>query len=287
MKILITGSKRAIGWEIPRSKPGDVEICAVDIDELDITDYIQVNELVDDYRPGLIINAASYTAVDKAESEPETAFAVNSEGAGHLAKAAGIVGARFIHISTDFIFDGSQGSPWKPTDPTNPLGIYGESKLAGENTVRSELRKSALILRTSWLYSSHGNNFVKTMLRLMRERDELGVVADQIGSPTWAKTLAAVVWCASKKGDLEGTFHWADAGVASWYDFAIAIKEEGLAIGLLDHAIPVRPIGTDDYPVPARRPSNSVLDQSKTWEILGLEPLHWREALRQMLRELV
>jgi len=286
MRILITGSKGQLGYELLRSRPEGAEICAVDVDELDITSAGQVRELVDEFQPQLIVNAAAYTAVDRAESEPETVRGVNARGAENLARAATSSGARMIHISTDFVFDGSRGKPWKPGDPTAPLGVYGATKLEGEKAVQRALGRDSLILRTSWLYSAHGNNFVKTMLKLMREKDDLGVVADQVGSPTWAKTLADAVWAAARKPEVAGILHWSDAGAASWYDFAVAIQEEGIRSGLLNRRIPIRPIPTRSYPTPARRPFYSVLDSYASWEALDLEPLHWREALRCMLEEL-
>lgn len=286
MRILITGSKGQLGYELLRSQPENYEVCPVDIDELDITDLGQVEKLMNEFRPQFVINGAAYTAVDRAETEPEKAFAVNSDGAWNLAKASGYIDSRMIHVSTDFVFDGSKGSPWTPSDPTRPLGIYGRSKLEGEERVRRELKDLALILRTSWLYSACGNNFVKTMLRLMREKEFLGVVSDQIGSPTWANTLARAIWRIIQAGAPSGIYHWSDAGAASWYDFAVAIQEEGIQAGLLESKIPIRPIRTSEYPTPARRPSNSVLDQSSTWETFDLRPMHWRQALRDMLREL-
>lgn len=286
MRILITGSKGQLGYELLRSQPENYEVCPVDIDELDITDLGQVEKLMNEFRPQFVINGAAYTAVDRAETEPEKAFAVNSDGAWNLAKASGYIDSRMIHVSTDFVFDGSKGSPWTPSDPTRPLGIYGKSKLEGEERVRRELKDLALILRTSWLYSACGNNFVKTMLRLMREKEFLGVVSDQIGSPTWANTLARAIWRIIQAGAPSGIYHWSDAGAASWYDFAVAIQEEGIQAGILESKIPIRPIRTSEYPTPARRPSNSVLDQSSTWETFDLRPMHWRQALRDMLREL-
>jgi dTDP-4-dehydrorhamnose reductase len=286
MRILITGSKGQLGYELLRCQPENYEVCPVDIDELDITDLGQVEKLVNEFQPRFVINGAAYTAVDRAEAEPEKAFAVNSDGAWNLAKASGVSNSRMIHVSTDFVFDGSKGSPWTPSDSTSPLGIYGKSKLEGEERVRRELKDLALVLRTSWLYSAHGNNFVKTMLRLMQEKEFLGVVSDQIGSPTWANTLARAIWRIIQSDAPSGIFHWSDAGAASWYDFALAIQEEAIQAGLLKMKIPIHPIRTSEYPTPARRPSNSVLDQSSTWETFDLRPTHWRQALRDMLREL-
>jgi dTDP-4-dehydrorhamnose reductase len=286
MRILITGSKGQLGYELLRTRPEGYEIIAVDIEELDITDWAHVSAFLGEKQPDLIINSAAYTAVDRAEKEPDLAYSVNADGAGNLARGAGRYGARMVQISTDFVFNGKQGAPWKPSDVPDPLSVYGSSKLAGEERVRESLEENLLILRTSWLYSAHGSNFVKTMLHLLRDRDWLNIVGDQVGSPTWAKTLAEAIWFIAGKKELSGIHHWSDAGVASWYDFAVAIQEEGLQAGLLEREIPIRPISSVDYPTLAHRPAYSVLDKSSFWSLVDLEPLHWRIALRLMLKEL-
>jgi dTDP-4-dehydrorhamnose reductase len=252
---------------------------------LDITDAAAVDNRVDETRPGVIINAAAYTAVDRAEEEPHRAFAVNRDGVAHLAQAARDSGAALIHVSTDFVFDGTKSRPYLTADKPNPQGAYGASKLAGEVAVREAMGGRALIIRTAWVYSAHGNNFVKTMLRLMNSRDGVRVVDDQIGSPTWACGLARFIVHAAERG-LRGIYHWTDAGTASWYDFAVAIREEALALGLLSRKVPIRPITTEEFPTPAKRPSYSVLDKSASRGICALDAQHWRESLRQMLSEL-
>ncbi len=284
MKILITGSDGQLGWELRRTVPAGIELTACNSAELDITSGPLVNEVVSRLTPEIIINAAAYTAVDRAESEAERAMAVNRDGAANLAAAAADIGAGIIHVSTDFVFDGCHYRPYLPADVPHPAGVYGASKLAGERMVLAECRDSAVI-RTAWVYSSHGNNFVKTMLRLMAGRDELKVVADQIGSPTWAGGLAQALWqMAAAK--LTGVYHWTDAGVASWYDFACAIQEEALALGILGRQAVIRPLRTEDYPTPARRPPYSVLDKTCLWEKLGVVAPHWRFNLKKMLAEL-
>ena len=284
-RILLTGANGQLGWELQRSHPAHIKLHAHDADTLDITNATAVLEAVQSIKPDWIINTAAYTAVDKAESDKERAFAVNAEGARHLATAAGEHGARMIQVSTDFIFDGTSGQPYTKESAANPLSVYGASKLAGEIAVRETLGDAALIVRTAWVYSSHGHNFVKTMLRLMAERESLGIVADQIGSPTWAHGLAQALWQAIGL-DLHGTHHWTDAGVASWYDFACAIHDEARALGLLPRDCTLRPIRTQDYPTPARRPGFSLLDKSTTWQALGIQyPSHWRTQLRAMLNE--
>jgi len=285
LKVLITGAGGQAGQALCRTAPDQVEIFSLDRDRLDITDGVAVLRTVRAERPDLVINAAAYTAVDKAETEQDQAFAVNATAVGNLAAAAAATGARFIHISTDFVFDGSQSSPYRPEDRTNPLSVYGASKRAGEELALAA-NPGSLILRTGWLYSAHGKNFVKTILRLLGERGELGVIADQVGTPTWAVSLAAAIWAATARPGLRGIYHWSDAGVASWYDFAHAIQEEALDLSLVARAIALNPITTADYPTPARRPAYSVLDKTAAWRDFALTGQHWRLTLRQMLKEL-
>ncbi|KAF1081097.1 MAG: dTDP-4-dehydrorhamnose reductase [Candidatus Rifleibacterium amylolyticum] len=283
-KILIVGMGGQLGFELKRSCPGNCSLIAPTEAELDITDRAAVTGHIVAERPIAIINCAAYTAVDKAESEADRAFAVNQNGPQYLAEAAKAVDALFVHISTDFVFSGNQGRPYRPGDQPEPLNVYGKSKLAGEKAVLASGAR-ALIIRTAWLYSSHGNNFIKTMLRLMSERDSLGVVADQTGTPTWAAALAELIWRLVDK-NTTGIFHWSDAGTASWYDFAVAIYEEATALGLLKQPVQIRPIATADYPTPATRPAFSVLDKSTAYAASGLQPVHWRANLRKMLSEL-
>jgi dTDP-4-dehydrorhamnose reductase len=285
MKVLVTGCNGQLGWELKRSMPHGIEPMWTDVAELDISNRAAVDELVHKFQPTVIINAAAYTAVDKAETEKEISFKINRDGAANLAKAAAFVGARFLHVSTDFVFDG-QGKPYLPTDIVNPLSVYGASKAEGERLVLLSGAK-ALIVRTAWVYCSHGGNFVKTMLRLMAEKPSLSVVCDQVGSPTWAKGLATTLWAyAQAQEAATGIVHYTDSGVASWYDFAVAIQEEGMALGLLKVAVPITPIPAAQYPTPARRPGFSVLDKASTIATLGAAP-HWRVQLRAMLKELL
>ncbi len=189
-----------------------------------------------------------------------------------------------LHLSTDFVFDGKSGQPYRPTDATHPLNVYGATKQAGEQHVLKGGR--GIVLRTSWVYASAGKNFVLTMLKLMKERDQLNVVCDQIGTPTWAMSAAAAVWALIELGPQGGIYHWTDLGVASWYDFAVAIQEEALARGLLTRAAGIVPIPSAAYAARAARPSFSVLDTSSTRALLRIPALHWRESLRRMLDEL-
>ena len=286
MKVLITGANGQVGWELQQTAPADVEIITLHRADLDITDRSAVMSVIKEHRPDLVINTAAYTAVDKAEEEADKAYKANADGAANIALAAEDCDARLIHLSTDFVFDGTGSEPYRPEDEPKPMGVYGASKLQGERAVMAETMGRAVILRTAWVYSVHGSNFVKTMLRLMAERDELNVVADQVGTPTWAKELAKAIWLIAGKKDMQGIYHWTDEGNASWYDFAVAIQEEALGLGLLQKAIPIKPIKTEKYPTPAKRPAYSVLDKTSTIEALGHKPSHWRESLKQMLIEL-
>jgi len=290
-KVLITGADGQLGYELQRTVPLGYECIATDKEDLDITNTDAVNAFVTNMSPDVIINSAAYTAVDKAEEETELATAINTTGAANLAQVCKDAsntgqGIQFIQISTDFVFDGKGHTPYPIDAPAEPEGMYGKTKQDGDVLVQKILGDDAFIIRTSWLYSAHGNNFVKTMLRFMQERDELGIIADQIGTPTWANSLAQAVWQAIEK-KVTGIHHWSDAGVASWYDFAYAIMEEGVALGLLNQAITINPITTADYPTPASRPCYSVMDKTTTWKALDMKSDHWRVALRQMMSELV
>lgn len=286
MKVLITGAGGQLGHSLLKTAAASCEIRSFTRAELDITDVRAVLGAVKEFEPQVIINAAAYTAVDKAETERELAFAINADGPENLAKAALERGARLIHISTDFVFDGGKSSPYLPEDEMHPLGVYGASKAEGERRVRSVMGNAAVIIRTGWVYASEGNNFVKTMLRLMAEEGRMGVIADQVGTPTWAVSMAEALWKTVNTPDSKGTHHWSDAGVASWYDFALAIQEEALTAGLLNREIPIKPIATQDYPLPAKRPAYSVLDKRSLLDTTGIIPLHWRVNLRTMLKEL-
>ncbi len=285
MKVLIVGSNGQLGWELQRTIPRGIDISAVDMPQIDITNPESIAGVMDRENPDWVINCAAYTNVDRAESDRDAAHAINCEGAGNLARAVSRAGARLVHISTDFIFSGEGSRPYRPEDVPAPQSVYGRTKLDGEKVVEQVLGKETLIIRTAWLYSSHGHNFVHTMIRLMKEKPALTVIDDQIGTPCWARGLAEAVWAAVEK-NLSGIFHWTDAGAASWYDFAVAIQEEALAAGLLEKKIPVAPIPTRAYPTPARRPAYSVLDKTGTWEATGLSPCHWREQLRIMIGEI-
>ena len=285
MRVLVTGAGGQLGRALGTAGPPGVELRMLDRSSLDIADPAAVADYCVAWRPEVILNAAAYTAVDLAESEPEAARLGNVTGPAALAGVAARTGARLVHVSTDFVFDGRASRPYAPGDPTDPLGEYGRSKLEGERAVLDALGERAIIVRTAWVYAASGRNFVTTMLRLMATRDEVRVVSDQVGSPTAAFSLAQVLWALAARPDVSGVFHWTDAGVASWYDFAVAIAEEGHAAGLLERPVRVVPIMTEDYPTPARRPSYSVLDCRGTVQATGIQPRHWRENLRTVLQE--
>ncbi|WP_241521056.1 dTDP-4-dehydrorhamnose reductase [Kineobactrum sediminis] len=283
--IVVTGARGQLGRELQRSAPATVNLVSLDRAQLDISDAAAVESCLENHRPDWVLNAAAYTAVDRAESDEDQATAINATGAVNLAAACARIGCRMVHVSTDFVFSGEAAHPYTPSSPTHPLGAYGRSKLAGERAVQAAL-PGAFIMRTGWVYSRSDANFVNTMLRLMRERDSLAVVCDQVGTPTWARGLAEAIWAAVERPQLQGIYHWSDAGVCSWYDFAVAIAEEGLAAGLLSRPVAVLPIPASDYPTPAQRPAFSVLDKQQSWHDLGLSPVHWRVQLRAMLQDL-
>ncbi|MDO8862777.1 dTDP-4-dehydrorhamnose reductase [Haliea sp. E1-2-M8] len=283
--VLITGAGGQLGRELQLLAPEDLRVVSLDRAALDITEPQDLRQVLGELRPDWVLNAAAYTAVDRAEGEEALALRINAEGAGHLAAACASTGTGLVHVSTDFVFDGESGHPYAPDAAPAPLGAYGRSKLEGERAVLAA-HPRALIVRTGWVYSRFGGNFVKTMLRLMAERDSLAVVCDQIGTPTWARSLAQALWAAVDRPLLQGIYHWSDAGVCSWYDFAVAIAEEGLAAGLLARSPEVRPIPGSEYPTPARRPACSVLDKQQSWRDLAIAPVHWRVQLRAMLQDL-
>ena len=290
MKLLITGSKGQLGWELCRQgKDQGYDLIPLDLPEFDITDKSAVYNAVRRSNAGIVINASAYTAVDKAESEIDIAFAVNRDGASYLASACAEVHIPLIHISTDYVFDGSKEGPYLETDPVTPIGVYGKSKAEGEDEVRSNL-KEHIIIRTSWLYGVHGNNFVKTMLRLGKEREELRVVDDQYGCPTFAADLAeAILTIASfiEKGEniSWGTYHYCGGGSTTWYGFALKIFEIAKTYDTLK-LIKLIPITTSEYAKPARRPANSIMDCALLERNFGITPKPCDESLTRMITEL-
>lgn len=286
-KILLTGITGQVGAELQQTLTKLGEVIGVDRATLDLTKTEQIETAIATIKPDIIVNAAAYTAVDKAETESELAMAINATAPKIMAAAAEKIGATLLHISTDYVFDGKNHTPYSETDPTNPLGIYGKSKLLGEMGVRENCDRQ-IVLRTAWVYGSRGHgNFVKTMLRLGAEREELRVVADQIGSPTWSYDIAETITTLLSKITVipSGTYHYTSSGVASWYDLAVAIFSEAKPIGFPLKIERVLPIATAEYPTPSRRPAYSVLSKSKITQALESYPPHWRESLRQMLTQ--
>lgn len=285
MRILVTGGSGQLGRELAKcqNEHPDWHFLFTDLPQADICNRRQIEGIVSGERIDTIVNCAAYTAVDRAESEPEQARMVNVEGPRILATVAAAHDSRLIHLSTDFVFDGGGTRPYVETDPTAPLCTYGLTKRDGESAVLAA-HPASIIVRTSWLYSAHGGNFVKTMRRLGRERSQLRVVADQVGSPCWAADLArAVLRIAAdpKAGTgVTGIFHYSNEGVASWYDFA----REIMAASNLDCA--VAPITTAEYPTPARRPRYSVMDKAKIRQTFGLVIPHWKDSLGKCIAEL-
>jgi len=298
VKVLLTGAAGQLGQALMASIPEGVQLIASSRAELDLADPAACRAAVETHRPDWVLNAGAYTAVDKAESEPELAQAVNAGAPASFAEALAETGGRLLQVSTDFVFNGSQGSPYRPEQALDPLGVYGATKAAGEMAALS--LPGARVLRTSWVYGPVGKNFCLTMLRLHGLKaaagEPLGVVADQVGCPTATHTLAAACWRAIGTGATPSgsgpeqpprILHWSDAGAASWYDFAVAIGELGVAAGLIGKAALVRPLTSADYPTPAQRPSYSLLDCTASRAALGLEPLHWRAGLAQVLEAIV
>ena len=286
MKVLVTGAGGQLGQALVRTAPSYVNLVARAHTELDISDPGAVANCIGRQKPEVIINAAAYTAVDRAESERGLAHRINVDGPRHLAHASQDTQARLIHISTDFVFDGSACVPYKPEAATNPLSVYGVTKRAGEIVVLDALPMRCVILRTAWVYAAQGHNFVCKMLRLMRDNGSVRVVADQIGTPTSTQSLAHTLWRIVEEPHVEGIHHWTDAGVASWYDFAVAIAEEGAILGLVSSDVAVTPVATHDYSTPARRPSFSVLDTTSLRTALTITPVHWRKRLCTVLEEI-
>jgi dTDP-4-dehydrorhamnose reductase len=284
-KVLITGAQGQVGSELLATAPGNWEVIPCGSHDLDVTRPDVVDTVIRREQPSVIIHAAAYTDVDRAEREVERAEAINAAGAANVAAAAAAVGARMIYLSTDFVFDGTLGRPYLPGDTARPLGVYGRTKLTGERAVLEQ--SGGVVVRTAWVYSAGGRNFVRTMLRQMSTQESVNVVSDQVGTPTWARSLAHALWRAGDQSDLTGILHWTDAGVASWYDFAVAIQEEALAAGLLKQVVEIHPIRTVDLPRPARRPPYSVLDKSTGWAALGGPAAHWRVNLRCLMKSLV
>jgi dTDP-4-dehydrorhamnose reductase len=285
VRVLVLGGGGQVANAVVAAAPAQHEVLQRTQIELDICDANAVARALADTGADWMVNGAAYTAVDLAEDEPAVATAVNDTATGVLAAATAKAGCRLLHLSTDFVFDGRSNRAYLPTDQANPLSVYGASKLGGERHVL-DAPGAGIVLRTAWVYAAAGRNFVLAMLRLMREKEQLSVVCDQIGTPTWAGSIAAAIWGLIEAGVPGGVYHWTDLGVASWYDFAVAIQDEALTRGLLSRAVPIAPIPSTAYPTRARRPAFSVLDTSATRALIKAPARHWRHNLRTMLDEL-
>ncbi len=284
-RALVLGAGGQLGRALMDCVPRELSVSGLTRAACDIANPDAVEQCLEQFDPQVVINAAAYTAVDDAEDFPDQAFAVNAEGPKNLAKLCARGGIRLLHVSTDFVFDGQATAPYATTAMPAPLGIYGESKWRGEQWIQSS-GADHVIVRTSWVFAATGRNFVLTMLRLMRERQVVRVVNDQIGAPTMAMGLAGICWSLALKAETQGTFHWSDAGGISWYDFACGIRDEAQTLGLLTAPARVEPIPTEAFPTKARRPAYSVLDVQDTAAVLGVAQRPWREALRDMLGSL-
>lgn len=320
-RILLMGSQGQVGQELQVVLPKVGEVIGIGREQLDLTQSEKLRQIIDEVKPDCIVNAAAYTAVDQAESELELAKAINGIAPQIMAEEAKKLGALFVHISTDYVFDGQKNSPYLETDSTNPLGAYGSSKLMGEEAIQ-KVGGNSIILRTAWVYGTFGKgNFVKTMLRVGKEREELKIVVDQVGCPTWSKDIADAITkllnletartshglpfgfaSCSTWGDPKTAldspyddrpvsssdiYHFTNSGAVSWYDFAQAIFEEARQMGFPLSVKQVVPITTEQYPTPAKRPAYSVLSNQKITPLLGTYPPYWRDSLKQMLKQLL
>lgn len=284
MNVLIIGKSGQLANELISQKPTNIEHLCLGRDDVNVCDITSLENSVNAFKPSVIINASAYTAVDKAETDSDAAYLLNKQAVENLAIIAKKSNVRLLHVSTDFVFDGKKNKAYNVDDKTNPCSVYGASKLAGEQAITTHSPENSAIVRTSWLYSSHGNNFVKTMLRLMQEKEELSVVCDQIGCPTYAEGLAKFLWQLATIESVNTVYHWSDYGVASWYDFAVAIQEIAFDNKLLAKKIPIKPLPASSYPTPAARPSFSLLNASDAYLI---EPSkHWTSHLTECIKKL-
>lgn len=278
------GAAGQLGVELLRTAPPEIEVVGLGHRECDITDSELVDAAVAAHRPDVVINAAAFTAVDEAERQPSLAYAVNATGAGNVARAAQTVGARTIHVSTDYVFDGTSRKPYQPESRPNPINVYGGSKLGGEKEVQG-WASDPLIIRSSWLYASHGKNFQRTILAALQAAKPLRVVSDLTGVPTSAGSLAVAIWKCAARPELRGIHHWVDDGTATWYDFAVAIHEIALQRGLIGKPVAITPISWKEYKAPALRPPYSVLDARALSRAIQRQPRSWRTSLAEVLDE--
>ena len=285
MKALIFGAGGQLGRQLSRTAPAAIDLHLLTRAECDITSAKDVGGALQRIRPDWVVNAAAFTSVDQAESEPDAAFGVNAVGAGNVAAASAAVGARVIHVSSDYVFDGTSSVPYREDAPLSPISVYGRSKAEGETAVR-ESGADAIIIRSGWLHSKDGHSFVKTILRRLQQGATANVVDDQVGVPTSASDLAGAIWWCATNGLSARTLHWVNAGVASWYELALAVREISIERGLLESPPGIYPISTAAFGAPAPRPRFSVLDARNAWELQGAPPRHWKEGVRETIAEL-
>jgi len=281
-RVVLLGGSGQLGKAVIEIVPEDFQLVSPPSEELDLSNASQIQQFLEKHNPEAVINCAAYTAVDAAEENSEQAFAINAQGIGNLARITPDK-TKLIHISTDFVFSMQSPVPYTSADETAPISVYGRSKLEGEKLLMANHPENSVIVRTSWLYSAVGKNFVLTMLELMETRSSLNVVNDQLGSPTSVYSLAEIIWKFALKEDASGIFHWSDRGIISWYDFAVEIYEQARAMGLLKQDVIIRPIPSEEYPTPARRPEYSALDSTETENILGMKTSPWQEELAKVL----
>lgn len=286
MKILLTGTSGQVGYELHQALRGAAELVTPSRNEMDLANLAQIREFIQQVKPDIIINPGAYTAVDKAETEADLAMTINAHAPAVMAEEARKLGAAIVHYSTDYVFDGTKEGPYVEDDPTSPCNVYGKTKVAGEQAIQASGARH-LILRTSWVYSLRGNNFLLTMLRLASQRDELRIVADQHGAPTWSRTIARTTarmlpaLLAHDQPDMQGIYHLTAQGQSTWYGFARTIFEKAMP----DRKLSVIPIASSEYPVPAPRPKNSVMSSEKLMARFGSLPA-WQDALSECLNEM-
>lgn len=284
LKVLVIGKHGQLARSLVDTAPHNTELLSLARSDINLLNLSDIEKIITRFKPDIVINASGYTDVEGAESDAVSAFSINETGVKNIAVVTSKNNIRLIHISSDFVFDGTSKLPYTTNDVPNPLSVYGASKLAGERVLTREQPKNSSIVRTSWLYSPYGNNFVKTMLNLMSTKKNLSVVSDQVGGPTHASGLAHFIWQLTALEKLDSIYHWSDLGCTSWHEFAIEIQSIGLNLGLLTHEIPISPITSSEYPSNVIRPKYSVLDTSASQSILAAKD--WREELTEFLKQL-
>lgn len=288
VKVLLFGAEGQLGSALVDAAQNEAfKIKATTKSELDITNAALLRKMLGELEPNIIINAAAYTAVDQAEQNSELAFTVNTTALESLADYAQQNGCRVIHLSTEYVFDGTSSTPYQPNDTANPINIYGSSKRAGEEVLLNKAREYATIIRTSWLYSATHPCFYNTILRLLQDKQEIPVVNDQVATPTSAASLARLIWKACELPNQPGIYHWTDEGIASWYEFASAIRSQAIAANLVHKPAAIIPITTAEFPRPAQRPAYGVLDKSSTCSAFDIKPIAWQESLQQVINQTV